>query len=770
MSANKRKSKSTSKSESKSTSTSQSQSEQEEAFASKSTKETDVLGRATSKPGFESGGGKDGTRSQRAVNQLQQARVLIGRGVNHARSWAQVTALSVDNAVEVNRHHGGQGRRSIWRERGNSSQGERKEERDEDAAIRRSGNRASTYARAVTGMSEGRSSEVSGSSKRIRDDIWSDSDIGESVSDHSRTGFADRDEEEEDAQSMESVGNAIKWDSLTRELERLQNNVNDSADQNFEWAQTLITKRVEFNKLYVELCKNGKKRNKRVAEIDWEFDELQGEWDGVTALMLQRGNSLFQQYQEHYQNYLDRREQIIEEACKVHGDFQEPRFVDAITIQSTGKVRGEYRVIVGDLLQHRVSFRNKEVERYVMERLSRYLDSRFLEPLELEVINNPLYLINQSRELSGENKQERAKVDKHLAILANKEAKIMAEKIQRIQKEEEAMLIQKEEEARAAYIKRLEANRHVGNKAVNQLRIDKNASDIDKSADKMFVNPFGTEQEAVNKLRQAEARKIAKPNAAMGGVLKLIEAIVLTSEIKEDHWAYVHLDERERNRINYSLYPLPSVLEMMRYVEKQFEIRSVANSGFSVFLRQGYYTNPDQIISIASGKLMFEAPDSAYSFMIERTRKPALELYCARRGSIATLINCVEGEWWKRKDLPRIAQTALEANCMLDYDEGVLCIKMTKQIEARTGPVELLLSLGETWWRHQVRLTAIVSGRRLEEDKITTEDMRVECEDEVQRCLVTLMTQYVGSYSVAIKGTNRSREVKCSSMCEFCGN
>jgi hypothetical protein len=144
-------------------------------------------------------------------------------------------------------------------------------------------------------MSEGRSSEVSGSSKRIRDDIWSDSDIGESVSDHSRTGFADRDEEEEDAQSMESVGNAIKWDSLTRELERLQNNVNDSADQNFEWAQTLITKRVEFNKLYVELCKNGKKRNKRVAEIDWEFDELQGEWDGVTALMLQRGNSLFQQ-------------------------------------------------------------------------------------------------------------------------------------------------------------------------------------------------------------------------------------------------------------------------------------------------------------------------------------------------------------------------------------------------------------------------------------------------------------------------------------------
>ena len=79
----------------------------------------------------------------------------------------------------------------------------------------------------------------------------------------------------------------------------------------------------------------------------------------------------------------------------------------------------------------------------------------------------------------------------------------MAEKIQRIQKEEEAMQIQKEEEARAAYTKRLEANRHVGNKAVNQLRIDKNASDIDKSADKMFVNPFGTEQEAVNKLRQA---------------------------------------------------------------------------------------------------------------------------------------------------------------------------------------------------------------------------------------------------------------------------
>ena len=104
MSANKRKSKSESKSKS------QSESEQEEAFASKSNKETDVLGRATSKPGFESGGGKDGTRSQRAVNQLQQARVLIGRGVNHARSWAQVTALSVDNAVEVNRHHGGQER------------------------------------------------------------------------------------------------------------------------------------------------------------------------------------------------------------------------------------------------------------------------------------------------------------------------------------------------------------------------------------------------------------------------------------------------------------------------------------------------------------------------------------------------------------------------------------------------------------------------------------------------------------------------------------
>jgi hypothetical protein len=106
MSANKRKSKSTSKSESKSTSTSQSQSEQEEAFASKSNKETDVLGRATSKPGFESGGGKDGTRSQRAVNQLQLARVLIVRGVNHARSWAQVTALRVDTSESAPRRAG----------------------------------------------------------------------------------------------------------------------------------------------------------------------------------------------------------------------------------------------------------------------------------------------------------------------------------------------------------------------------------------------------------------------------------------------------------------------------------------------------------------------------------------------------------------------------------------------------------------------------------------------------------------------------------------
>jgi len=151
-------------------------------------------------------------------------------------------------------------------------------------------------------MSEDSGSDVSGSSKLIGDDTWSDSEIGESASDHSRTGFADRDEEEEDVQSMESNGEAIKWDSPRSELERLQNNVNDSADQNLEWAQTLITKRVEFNKLYVELCKNGKKRNKRVAEIEWEFDELQGEWDGVTALMLQMGNSLFQQYQEHYQN------------------------------------------------------------------------------------------------------------------------------------------------------------------------------------------------------------------------------------------------------------------------------------------------------------------------------------------------------------------------------------------------------------------------------------------------------------------------------------
>ena len=76
-------------------------------------------------------------------------------------------------------------------------------------------------------------------------------------------------------------------------------------------------------------------------------------------------------------------------------------------------------------MQYRKLFRNKEVERYVMERLSRYLDSRFLEPLELEVINNPLYLINQSRELSGENKQERANVDKHLAILANKDRELV---------------------------------------------------------------------------------------------------------------------------------------------------------------------------------------------------------------------------------------------------------------------------------------------------------------------------------------------------------